>query len=264
MRYEDAAKIGTNVEGYVRCTYVRLHDLNDGHLYSLQHHDAWKLTDAHLQATQTLGAASEKVTQDVIERNTDYSEFVEDIPVVKAIRPYNVFGKGVEVQLTDYARDLLYRKANADYRTETKYYVEKVQVRDHVMQDGTVLAHAGERRTMLETYDPEQLKSFAELRYDRPERLGELKATNPILYKKIWDAGYCYAVSTRTGNELNRGRMENMEFLLSKDATFVVKEVAIDWFPTNIKGAWIIDPKTGKLVSIDVALDAAKKKYIQK
>lgn len=54
--------------------------------------------------------------------------------------------------------------------------------------------------------------------------------------------------------------MENMEFLLSKDATFVVKEVAIDWFPTNIKGAWITDPKTGKLVSIDVALDAAKKR----
>ena len=47
--------------------------------------------------------------------------------------------------------------------------------------------------------------------------------------------------------------------ILDKSATFVVKECAIDWFPTKIDGAFITD-KDGKLVTIDAALLASKKR----
>lgn len=179
MRYEDAAKIGTNVEGYVRCTYAKLHDIQNGFLFALQHHDAWKLTDAHLQASDYFGGehaggggALRPSIQDEIERSADHSGFVEDVPVVKAIRPVTAWGgkKFVEVQLTDYCRDLLWRKAKSMRKNES------------------------------------------------------------------------------------------MEELLNPDATFLVKDVAIDWFPTNMKGAFIEDPKTGKLVTIEVALDDARKR----
>lgn len=287
MRYEDAAKIGTNVEGYVRCTYARLHDIQNGFLFALQHHDAWKLTDAHLQASDYFdgehnyggGAASEQVTQDVIERGANYSEFVEDVPVVKGIRPVTAWGgkKSVEVQLTDYCRDLLWRKANSDYHTKPKWRVERVYILDRRMADGFLLHNKGKREVILETYDESSAfaPQFTNLRCDNPEQVNFefLKnVSHNDLINRIWKAGYCYAI-TRIQGEFSAfgktwkqdmpdpAKFAAMEELMNPDATFLVKEVAIDWFPTNIKGAFIEDPKTGKLVTIEVALDDARKRY---
>ena len=167
MRYEDALKIGTSVEGYVRCTYAKLHDVKGGFLYALQHNDFDNKSAAHEQASQALGVT----TDEIVKTGTDYVAFVEDIPVVKAVGAGHD-AKHVEVQLTPYCQSRLYAQA------------KKRKSKDHI------------------------------------------------------------------------------EELLSKNTTFMVKEVAIDWFPTNIDGAFIED-KDGNLITIDVALEKAKKRLDQ-
>ena len=43
-------------------------------------------------------------------------------------------------------------------------------------------------------------------------------------------------------------------------ALFYVKPVALDWKPTDIKEVWITDPKTGKQVRLEDALEDARKR----
>lgn len=296
MRYEDAIKIGSSVEGYVRCTYVRLNDPVNGYMYSLQHHDAYKVTDAHLGAEEFFdgeknyrgGAASDEVQQNII-NTADYSVFVEDIPVVKAVGRFAAWGKTkmIECQLTEYAKDMIYRKIKSDHRMQTKYLVEKVWIKDVTVETkneqgnvvGAKLHKAGERQVMIDTYDHDKAYSKEFLKYGidkskedafiawykSPTGKGRTVApVSPELAIRIRDNknGYMYVITeyypTITGhfNELQEQCLANV---LDKDATFIVKECAIDWFPTKIDGAFITD-KDGKLVTIDVALANAKKR----
>lgn len=295
MRYEDAAKIGSSVEGYVRCTYVRMNDSKEGYIYSLQHHDACKVTDAHLGAEEFFdgeknyggGAASDQVQQDII-NTADYSVFVEDIPVVEAVAPFAAWGKTkmIECKLTAYAKDMIYRKIESDYRRQKKYFVEKVWIKDVTVETknaqgnvvGAKLHKAGERQVMIDTYDHDKAYSKEFLKYGIGKSkedafIAWYKATGkgqtvaPVsseLAIRIRDNknGYMYVITeyypTITGhfNELQEQCLANV---LDKDATFIVKECAIDWFPTKIDGAFITD-KDGKLVTIDVALANAKKR----
>ena len=248
MRYEDAIKIGSAVEGYVRCTYVRLNDVKNGYLYSLQHHDAYKVSDAHIEASEYFdgqanyggGAASDQVQQDII-NTADYSAFVKDVPVVKAIGWDYSWGKQkhVECKLTDYARDVIYEQVKRDYHRQKKYLVEKVWVKDLVMQDGFVAHKAGERQVMIDTYKRD-------------------KAYTEEFTKDTTAKGYKYVITDYWTNDTEI-KNANLAEVLNRDATFIVKECAIDWFPTKIDGMFITD-KDGKLITLDMALDAAKKR----
>lgn len=290
MRYEDAIKIGSAVEGYVRCTYVRLNDPVNGYMYSLQHHDAYKVTEAHLGAEEFFdgeknyggGAASDQVQQDII-NTADYSLFVEDIPVVKAVGRFAAWGKTkmIECKLTEYARDMIYRKIISDYRTQPKYLVEKVWIKDVTDETkneqgkvvGAKLHNAGERKVMIETYQRNlaYTKEFLKYGIDKSKEdafIAWYKATgkgrtvapvSPELAIRIRDNknGYMYVITEYPAQ--TEAKEQNLAEVLNKDATFIVKECAIDWFPTKIDGAFITD-KDGKLVTIDVALANAKKR----
>lgn len=305
MRYEDAVKIGSAVEGYVRCTYVRMNDSKEGYIYSLQHHDAYKVTEAHLGAEDYFegernyggGSASEEVQETVIEHNADYSVFTEDIPVVKAVAPFAAWGKTkmIECKLTDYARDLIKKRITSDYRKQKKYLVEKVWWGDAVesnvkksesgsVESGEKILHkAGERKTMVDTWDKNTAYTEAFMKYGCPAKLEEqflvwyktmiatggqaMGQRNPLsesLTKSILGNPnkYMYVITeyypTITGhfNELQEQCLANV---LDKNATFIVKECAIDWFPTKIDGAFITD-SDGKLITIDAALLASRKR----
>lgn len=304
MRYEDAAKIGSAVEGYVRCTYVRMNDSEEGYIYSLQHHDAYKVTEAHLgveeffEGTQNYGggAASDEVKESVIEAGADYNVFVEDIPVVKAVAPFAAWGKTkmIECKLTEYTRDMIYRRIKSDYRNQKKYLVEKVWWGDAVesnvkksesgsVESGEKILHtAGERKTMVDTWNKGTAYTEAFMKYGCPAELeqqflewykvmilsaGRASMSSPLperLTKSILGNPnkYMYVITeyypTIIGhfNELQEQCLANV---LDKDATFIVKECAIDWFPTKIDGAFITD-RDGNLVTIDVALEKAKKR----
>ena len=167
MRYEDALKIGTSVEGYVRCTYAKLHDVKGGFLYALQRGDFYNKSAAHEQASEALGIT----TDEIVKAGTDYVAFVEDMPVVKAVGAGHD-EKHVEVQLTPYCQSRLYAQA------------KKRKSKDHIAE------------------------------------------------------------------------------ILSKNTTFMVKECAIDWFPTNIDAVVVTD-KDGKTVTLNVALEKAKKRLDQ-
>lgn len=292
MRYEDAAKIGSSVEGYVRCTYVRMNDSKEGYIYSLQHRYACKVTDAHIEASEYFDGQYENTTnptapQDVI-NTADYTAFVEDIPVVKAVGRFAAWGKTkmIECKLTAYAKDMIYRKIESDYRRQKKYFVEKVWIKDVTVETknaqgnvvGAKLHKAGERQVMIDTYDHDKAYSKEFLKYgiDKSKEdafiawykaTGKGRTVAPVsseLAIRIRDNknGYMYVITeyypTITGhfNELQEQCLANV---LDKDATFIVKECAIDWFPTRIDGAFITD-KDGKLVTIDVALANAKKR----
>lgn len=296
MRYEDAIKIGSSVEGYVRCTYVRLTDVLNGYLYSLQHHDAYKVTDAHLGAEEFFegtqnyggGAASDEVKETVIEAGADYSAFVEDIPVVKAVGRFAAWGSKqpmIECKLTEYAKDMIYRKIQTDYRTQPKYLVEKVWIKDitesnvkksesgSVESGEKILHRAGERQVMIETYQRNlaYTKDFLKYGIDKSKEDAfiawynavsiqpQVAPVSPELAIRIRDNknGYMYVITEYPAQ--TEAKEANLAEVLNKDATFIVKECAIDWFPTKIDGAFITD-KDGKLVTIDVALANAKKR----
>lgn len=161
MTYNDACKIGSNIEGYVKCTYAKIY--GNGVLFSLNHNDCLR-RGAQEQLTQALGAQDDG----------DVIAFVEDIPVVKAVgigKPMPNGKETIEVQLTPYCKDVIYR----------------------------------------------------------------------LLKRK-------------------RANSKQMDLVYNNDATYLVKECAIDWFPTNISNVLVTDPNTGKQVSIDVAIDDAKKR----
>lgn len=74
MTYEQANKIGTVVEGYVKCTYAMLYDLKSARVFSIQHSDSSRNT-ARNEFNATVGAASDL--------NADEIFYIEDFAVVQ-------------------------------------------------------------------------------------------------------------------------------------------------------------------------------------
>lgn len=74
MTYEQANKIGSVVEGYVKCTYAMLYDLKNAKVFSIQHRDSSRNT-AKNEFNATVGAASDL--------NADEIFYIEDIAVVQ-------------------------------------------------------------------------------------------------------------------------------------------------------------------------------------
>ena len=74
MTYEQANKIGSVVEGYVKCTYAMLYDLKNAKVFSIQHRDSSRNT-AKNEFNATVGAASDL--------NADEIFYIEDFAVVQ-------------------------------------------------------------------------------------------------------------------------------------------------------------------------------------
>ena len=283
MKYEDAAKIGTKVEGFVRCTYVRLHDIVNGYLFSLQHASIAE-SAGHVYGGNTFDSGyahpqwgTSDAFQEELEQGSDGAgKLFFDVPVVKAIEPYTAWGglKMVECHLTDYARGAIKKAIGDNLGSKVKWGVFKVYLKDQVMADGWVRAKKGDRVVMLETYKTDLLKPFRELEVTEDQAQILLGTGNAMLLsnvseeklKKIKEKEYCYVISKI---QIDYGQWkqdpidpvyyDRLAEIENPDATFLVKECAIDWFPTDIKSVTITD-KDGKLVSLDVALEEARKR----
>ena len=112
MTYQDAFKIGSKIEGYVKCTYAILHNAKYGHDFSLQRRNVTQ-SAGHTQAQQALGAPEETI-------------YTIDVPVVKATENAGD-KKFVPVVLTSYARDVIYQKTKSkkaydEYDGSTRQY----------------------------------------------------------------------------------------------------------------------------------------------
>lgn len=96
MTYDKAFEIGSAATGYVKCTYARLYNAENGVMFSLQHNDIIGVTNVNTDA---------RITFDI------------DLPVVEAVR-YVPGERSVPVRLTTAARDLIRTKLRNYKRTD--------------------------------------------------------------------------------------------------------------------------------------------------
>lgn len=77
MNYADAFKIGTKCDGYIKCTYAKLHNTDMGAVFSLQRGYFYQ-NKARVDFNNAIGASP-------AEQNTDASGYITvDVPIVKA------------------------------------------------------------------------------------------------------------------------------------------------------------------------------------
>ena len=97
MTFEQASKIGTNLDGYVKCTFAELHSPTGGKLFSVQH--AAVENAARMEFNAAVSAANP---------NTDGTVYLtKDIPVVVATGQLSPDGKWAKCTLTENARTII-------------------------------------------------------------------------------------------------------------------------------------------------------------
>ena len=235
MTYNDACKIGSKIEGYVKCTYAKLNEIEQGFIFAFQRHYTQQTSTGH-ESGRNIGYMD---VNELAREGADVHTFVIDAPIVKATASDGE--KNVEVQLTPYGRDLLYKKfskgSRKGDRTITVYVVWQVWDKPSYSYNGNqriTLHDAGDRVLVWQKYDKPDMSL-----YENADK-------------------YHYELEEK---QVSSGeRQEVLNKILDGTARFLVKECAIDWFPTNISNVLVTDPNTGKQVSIDVAIDDAKKR----
>ena len=118
MNYADAFKIGSKCDGYIKCTYAKLHNTDMGAVFSLQRGYFYKnkarqefneLTDAAETAYQNSGATK------YAQLNTDaWGYLTVDVPIVKAAEHIEIQKENdfVPVTLTNEAIQVIARLVN--------------------------------------------------------------------------------------------------------------------------------------------------------
>lgn len=265
MNYADAFKIGSKCDGYIKCTYAKLHNSDMGAVFSLQRGYFYQ-NKARVDFNNAIGASP-------AEQNTDASGYITvDVPIVKAaehieIKKENDF---VPVTLTDNAIEVISRLLSQKPRT-TKYLVYKVWIVDryeggdkNVYGDmyGGKQHHVGDRELAMETYNPEELKSWEQYSRDNSTEYyytqggrgkGSTKASRwtEETQKRGW---YAEVEKQMAKNP----RTEELISAIQEDRTFYVKACAVDWIPTNAD-AYVRDPN-GQMVKLADRLEAARKR----
>ena len=274
MNYADAFKIGSKCDGYIKCTYAKLHNTDMGAVFSLQAGYFYQ-NKARVDFNNSIGASP-------AEQNTDASGYITvDLPIVKAAEhiEINKPNEYVPVKLTQFAIDnitsLLLWDGKVNGRipekpTVTKYLVYKIWIVDRY-EGGNKNAygdmyggkqhHVGDRELAMETYNPEELKSWeqysrnnsTEYYYTRGGRRGGGKASSwtEEAKKRGW-----YAEVEK--QMVRNPRTDELISAIQEDRTFYVKACAIDWIPTNAD-AYIKDPN-GQMVKLADQLEAARKR----
>ena len=89
MKYADAFKIGSKCDGYIRCTYAKLHNSDMGAVFSLQRGYFYK-NKARVEFNELVDADAETAYQNsgatkYAQLNTDaWGYLIVDVPIVKA------------------------------------------------------------------------------------------------------------------------------------------------------------------------------------
>lgn len=264
MRYDEAFKIGSKVEGYVKCTYAMLHLPEFGKLFSIQgtqHRSNWR------ELAEPIG----KVKPD------ETAFLIAEAPIVIATeRVQYKPNEWVPVQLTKECMQAIISKIFKPNYWETKYTITRVWLKEHhttvtkwedgkpVNRDvllnkvfGTEKIYEGFKKPDLSKYEPTQDTEVYGIKY------GEIEKTpNVALRAKILGAAesgdipaYFYRVeSKRVVGDAYYALIDGIK----NGATFYVKPQAIDWVPVDVNNATVL--MDGVELNLDDALALAYKK----
>lgn len=238
MTYEKSFKIGSNVEGYIKCSFTTVYAENGDKLFTFnrkgfgRHIQSQGEADLYLIQTNGVGDAP----------NTSFDIEV-DYPLLHA--DYGIKGKElVPVRLTQEAARFIASKLKP--LTQKKYLIYRVY--DNYAQETNSTHKPGERRLMQETYTKPWIVKGSPLL---------LQGSNCWVDTDI----YHHEVEVKTEDQTHyvtlRDLCENY-----KTAIAYVRPESVDWIPTKIDNVTVTDAD-GKEIKLDVAIDEAYKKMEQ-
>lgn len=247
MKYNEAFKIGSKADGFVKCTYAQLANYSHGVVWSLQKaHYEQKNTDAQVQ-------------------------IAFDVPVVKAdtFVPDATEKDWIPVKLTTAAIEIMYKRiAPSLAKTYQKMVIYAQCIDTTGMEKDKAFSYYsnGFRHKLYQKGDIIKVReitnstnTFYTLKdfYSNKELKAELYKTSKYPFPIKWFK-YYYALE---GAVAKREDLEELVDTLKSGEEFYVKAAAIDWQPSNIENASIV--QNGKEILLSDALAAAKKKVEQ-
>lgn len=252
MTYQEAIKIGSKCEGYIKCTYAEIHSPSLGKVFSFQRKNIFRRSAdlQNINATFSVGS-----------NNPDETFYVIEMPIFKAIGPAND-PKWIKVRLTDEACDYVARCWSAKvYDTEVSklrrwYIVDREyfdEARDFVKyryysKDGVYLPgniwYVPGGKILIGEFNSigEANKAAQEFGNGKGAKFGHTE--DEILSRK----------STQTQEERRVARYNEL-----KNNIFEVKECAVNWVPTDIVNVTTIG-EDGKPIKLSDAITAAEEK----
>lgn len=274
MRYDEAFKIGTKIEGYVKCAYaeVWLPKVVELDFAKEKFDKAFALQGQHYRTNQQKADWEEELQKmqgvGYMSEDADVINFVTEIPVAVATeRVQYQKGERVPVKLTKQCRETIIKKINKPNYWQNKYFVYKVYTKD---QNGKYLydengnftgtikkgykekVYEGWQKPDMTEYKSELNKLHEEMKPDMPI---EAFVGSGILLGKSTKCDYFYKMEYK--REVNDTYYALIE-AIKADATFYVKPCALDWVPMDVTNmTYVID---GVALNLDDALALAYKK----
>lgn len=213
MTYEKSFKIGSNIEGYIKCSFTTVHAENGDKLFTFnrkgfgRHIQSQGEADLYLIQTNGVGDAP----------NTSFDIEV-DYPLLHA--DYAIKGKElVPVRLTQEAARFIASKLKP--LTQKKYLIYRVY--DNYAQETNSTHKPGERRLMQETYT-------------KPVIIPK-NAQNSALLLRVdgWKDTYIYhhEVEVKTEDQTHYATLRDLCENYKTDIVYVRPE-RVDWIPTRV------------------------------
>ena len=239
MRYADAFKIGSKVEGYIKCTYAEIHSPEFGLLFSFNN-TVWAKLSAAAKTGLNIGVGSmsdgdfaihaggQEVYIPVV--NTDKFVGAEEkfVPVTLTKLAYQYIKKQIEIAFSKS------KAPNAKHLRAYKRVIEYQLCR--VWDKAYATYKVGSYEIVLSWID-----------VDSKPDISNYTDTNLYHYEIRQESKII--PSPEMVQFLERG----------ETAIFYVKQAAIDWYPTDIENAVI--ENEGVVVNLNIALEKAKQKY---
>lgn len=240
MRYDEAFKIGSECDGYIRCSYAELHNPEYGKLFSLQK-SIYRKSDAQDDVNAALQGIGTKIKEggDVLETNIQF-----DIPLVYA-DTYVPDEKWVPVRLTPDAIEYLVQIIKAKDKHTTKWRtVYRIYKCSYKYDNTKEYIHRELYRTQ-----------FVKPEYDLKEFWPKEALNSPLAQGNDYWYEFEEAKEQVTS-------YQGLIDCLRNGKEFYVKHVAIDWIPTNIENVTVTDEE-GVEIYLEDALAEAESKMNQ-
>lgn len=281
MTYEDALKIGSKIDGYVKCTFALIY--GNGVKFSVQHRvltshyaqydyvrdnanayfEGGEMTDApdeYAAFWETEGAGKDYgSTYNEYGLNAEYNFQISlDVPLLTAALEAKQKDGYIPVKLTAEAARIIAQVAHRHQRN--KYYVYRVF--DSEKRYGSIVRHEGDRELVLETYtkpnmdSPDWAPQYRDVTSDDVTNNSVVDLTNKLSDNGIMVYHY-ELVTTPSDSESYTWLQEACADY--KNAIWYVKPGAIDWIPTRVDNVTVTGAD-GKEIKLDVAIDEARQK----
>lgn len=243
MTYKEALHIGSKADGVIKCTYATIHDAQGNRLFSLQN------MDAEYGVTYKSGYA-DTMEQEMKRKKEDWilTQLTPDIYFADS-----GFG-GVTSGDADIRGGITMKVPLVEITTisdarlvPAKLTTEGAKLIINACKN--VVAYRFVIKAIATLQDGTETTTTIQTTYTKPtkEQLDKIQAAKKV--RKVW-------VETE---KVTNPRYEKLAEVINKNQTIYIKPAAFDWHPVDITNATITD-KDGKAISLDIALDAAKKK----